>query len=76
MLLSDRGVRNIEAYNRKILKQKKTTSLGGEEGLGTTLPYIILVIDELADLMMVSSRDVEESITRLARWQGRPAYTL
>ena len=41
--------------------------MGGDEGIGTPLPYIILVIDELADLMMVSSRDVEESITRLAQ---------
>lgn len=67
MLLSDRGVRNIEAYNRKIHKQKQTTAIGNEEGIGKPLPYIILVIDELADLMMVSSREVEESITRLAQ---------
>ena len=67
MLLSDRGVRNIDAYNRKIHKQKQATAIGKEEGIGKPLPYIILVIDELADLMMVSSRDVEESITRLAQ---------
>jgi S-DNA-T family DNA segregation ATPase FtsK/SpoIIIE len=65
MLLSDRGVRNIEAYNRKIIKQKKGTGTDKEEG--KTLPYIVLVIDELADLMMISSREVEESITRLAQ---------
>ncbi len=56
--LSDKGVRNIEAYNRKVTKEKK-----GEP----TLPYVILVIDELADLMMTSSREVEEAITRLAQ---------
>jgi S-DNA-T family DNA segregation ATPase FtsK/SpoIIIE len=67
MLLSDRGVRNIDAYNKKIIKQKDATAVGGDEGIGKPLPYIILVIDELADLMMVSSRDVEESITRLAQ---------
>ncbi|MBN1626683.1 MAG: DNA translocase FtsK, partial [Deltaproteobacteria bacterium] len=67
MLLSDRGVRNIEAYNRKVHKQKQSTATGSEEGVGKPLPYIILVIDELADLMMVSSREVEESITRLAQ---------
>ncbi|MFC1820112.1 DNA translocase FtsK [Thermodesulfobacteriota bacterium] len=67
MLLSDRGVRNIEAYNRKVHKQKEKGIAGNEEGIGKALPYIILVIDELADLMMVSSREVEESITRLAQ---------
>ncbi|RJR49219.1 MAG: DNA translocase FtsK [Desulfobacteraceae bacterium] len=56
--LSDKGVRNIEAYNRKVIKEKQ-----GEP----PLPYIILVIDELADLMMTSSREVEEAITRLAQ---------
>jgi S-DNA-T family DNA segregation ATPase FtsK/SpoIIIE len=65
MLLSDKGVRNIEAYNRKVYKQKKGGGITKEED--RPLPYIILVIDELADLMMISSREVEESITRLAQ---------
>ena len=68
MLLSDLGVRNIEAYNRKILKMKPNKQDGETEPeKPKTLPYIILIIDELADLMMVSSRDVEEAITRLAQ---------
>ena len=67
MLLSDRGVRNINTYNRKILKEPKTGSADGAEGESKPLPYIILIIDELADLMMVSSREVEEAITRLAQ---------
>ena len=68
MLLSDRGVRNINSYNRKVLKdQKKTVTTEETEGADKPLYYIILVIDELADLMMASARDVEESITRLAQ---------
>jgi S-DNA-T family DNA segregation ATPase FtsK/SpoIIIE len=67
MLLSDRGVRNIDTYNRKILKEQKSGPAENPEETGKTLPYIILVIDELADLMMASSREVEESITRLAQ---------
>jgi S-DNA-T family DNA segregation ATPase FtsK/SpoIIIE len=68
MLLSDRGVRNINSYNRKILKsQKKTGSPDDTDDTSKPLYYIILVIDELADLMMASSREVEEAITRLAQ---------
>ncbi len=75
MLLSDRGVRNIDSYNRKIAKQDKKSESsenrgeeGGEDrGVDRHLPYIIIIIDELADLMMVSSKEVEESITRLAQ---------
>jgi len=67
MLLSDRGVRNIEAYNRKIVKEKKPQPVDESRGIDKNLPYIVLVIDELADLMMTSSRDVEEAITRLAQ---------
>ncbi|MBW2609407.1 MAG: DNA translocase FtsK [Deltaproteobacteria bacterium] len=67
MLLSDRGVRNIEAYNRKVMKEKKAADDDNPDVIGKSLPYIILIIDELADLMMLSSRGVEEAITRLAQ---------
>jgi S-DNA-T family DNA segregation ATPase FtsK/SpoIIIE len=67
MLLSDRGVRNIEAYNRRIVKEKKPATQDPSQGVDKNLPYIVVVIDELADLMMTSSRDVEEAITRLAQ---------
>jgi DNA segregation ATPase FtsK/SpoIIIE, S-DNA-T family len=67
MLLSDLGVRNIEAYNRKIKKSSSPAPPDNGDSSKKPLPYIILVIDELADLMMVSSRDVEEAITRLAQ---------
>jgi S-DNA-T family DNA segregation ATPase FtsK/SpoIIIE len=67
MLLSDRGVRNIEAYNRRIVKDRKPAPQDPSRGVDKNLPYIVVVIDELADLMMTSSRDVEEAITRLAQ---------
>jgi S-DNA-T family DNA segregation ATPase FtsK/SpoIIIE len=67
MLLSDRAVRNIEAYNRRLVKEKKPSTQDPSRGVDKNLPYIVVVIDELADLMMTSSRDVEEAITRLAQ---------
>ncbi len=67
MLLSDRGVRNIETYNRKIVKESKPDSKDNSRGIDKILPYIVIVIDELADLMMISSKEVEEAITRLAQ---------
>jgi DNA segregation ATPase FtsK/SpoIIIE, S-DNA-T family len=67
MLLSDRGVRNIDTYNRKIVGEAKPQPGDASRGVDTTLPYIIVIIDELADLMMVSSKEVEEAITRLAQ---------
>jgi len=66
-LLSDQGVRHIEAYNRKVLKEKKTKGADSPEDSEKRLPYIVVVIDELSDLMMTSSREVEEAITRLAQ---------
>ncbi|WP_155731149.1 DNA translocase FtsK [Streptobacillus moniliformis] len=51
--LASLGLRNIEAYNKKYVKEK--------------LPYIVIIIDELADLMMVSSNNVEQSIARIAQ---------
>jgi S-DNA-T family DNA segregation ATPase FtsK/SpoIIIE len=68
MLLSEAGVRNIDNYNRKIAKSPPPPPEGDENApVHSHLPYIILIIDELADLMMVSSREVEESIIRLAQ---------
>ncbi len=68
--LALRGVRNIDQYNNLLRSTARQLSLlekedpGGE--LEKPLPYLVLVIDELADLMMVSSREVEEAISRLA----------
>ncbi|MGO8761003.1 MAG: DNA translocase FtsK 4TM domain-containing protein [Desulfobaccales bacterium] len=65
-LLSDLSVRNIEGYNQKA-KTKKTDPRIEEGILPRGLPYLVIVIDELADLMLVSSRDTEEYLIRLAQ---------
>jgi S-DNA-T family DNA segregation ATPase FtsK/SpoIIIE len=79
-VLAEKGVRNIEHYHQrmeremkekgKVYKRKGDLLEGDEEKASEKmerLPYIVVVIDELADLMMISSREVEESITRLAQ---------
>jgi S-DNA-T family DNA segregation ATPase FtsK/SpoIIIE len=65
--LAAEGVRNIEQYNRNIRQSiaEKRTPKDGQEP--KPLPFIVVVIDELADLMMVASKEVEESIARLAQ---------
>jgi len=73
-ILAKQGVRNIDQYNRNIkamlteLKdaQKEQAEEEGGEPL-KPLPRIVVIIDELADLMMVASKEVEESIARLAQ---------
>jgi S-DNA-T family DNA segregation ATPase FtsK/SpoIIIE len=61
------GVRNIEQYNRNI-RAALAEGQPAEDGKEMkTLPFIVVVIDELADLMMVASNEVEESIARLAQ---------
>jgi S-DNA-T family DNA segregation ATPase FtsK/SpoIIIE len=65
-LLASRSVRNIDQYNR--LFDGATPSLFDEEARDEQpLPYIMIIIDELADLMMLDKANVEESITRLAQ---------
>jgi S-DNA-T family DNA segregation ATPase FtsK/SpoIIIE len=64
--LASEGVRNIEQFNNIIRAERGGDSTEGDEEL-KPLHYIVIVIDELADLMMVSSHEVEESITRLAQ---------
>jgi S-DNA-T family DNA segregation ATPase FtsK/SpoIIIE len=62
------GVRNIEQYNHEVTTNPALKPLGdNSEDKPQPLPFIVIIIDELADLMMVSARDVEESITRLAQ---------
>ncbi|QCI29226.1 DNA translocase FtsK [Caminibacter pacificus] len=53
-LMAKKRVKNIEGYNKKVDKNEK-------------LPYIVIIIDELADLMMTSGKDVEYAIARLAQ---------
>jgi S-DNA-T family DNA segregation ATPase FtsK/SpoIIIE len=67
-LLAQRGVRNIDQYNRTFQKSQSLSLFDNvEESEHKPLPYLIIVIDELADLMMVDTNNVEESITRLAQ---------
>ena len=65
-LLAEKGARNIEQYNR-LFDDGDTPSLFGDSSEERPLPYIVIIIDELADLMMLDAGNVEESITRLAQ---------
>jgi S-DNA-T family DNA segregation ATPase FtsK/SpoIIIE len=70
-MLAEQGVRTIDHYNAKIRSTGRQLSFlepkqDNEREAAKTLPYLVLVIDELADLMIVSSHEVEESISRLA----------
>ncbi|MEW5592142.1 DNA translocase FtsK [Peribacillus frigoritolerans] len=61
-LFSHSGTRNIEGYNDYINRYNIE-----EDAKQPLLPYIVVIVDELADLMMVASNDVEDAITRLAQ---------
>jgi S-DNA-T family DNA segregation ATPase FtsK/SpoIIIE len=70
-LLASQGVRNIDQYNKKVRQiQAKPRSLFDDETELDELeeiPYVLILIDELADLMMLERANVEESVTRLAQ---------
>jgi S-DNA-T family DNA segregation ATPase FtsK/SpoIIIE len=61
------GVRNIDGYNTEIMRRNLVKEYDERGEPHKPLPYIVIIIDELADLMMTSGREVEESITRLAQ---------
>jgi len=72
-LLAEQGARNIDQFNKKVRKmQAEPRSLFEREDAQPQeelkpLPYVLILIDELADLMMLEGRNVEESVTRLAQ---------
>ncbi len=65
-LLSEVGYRDITGYNAAVARGELPPPPGAETGY-EHLPFIVVVVDELNDLMMVAARDVEESITRIAQ---------
>ncbi len=65
-VLAEKGVRNIDQYN-KLFGENNAPTLFDQDSDEKPLPYIVIIIDELADLMMLDSSNVEESITRLAQ---------
>jgi S-DNA-T family DNA segregation ATPase FtsK/SpoIIIE len=72
-LLNLKGVRSIDRYNQAVAKtatrrpKPPSDPAAAPEPEDEPLPYLVIIIDELADLMMVASREVEESIIRLAQ---------
>jgi len=76
-VMVEKGVRNIASYNRAVKENQSVNGTSPEPGfiedeasdhlLESTMPYIVIVIDELADLMLVSSKDVEDALTRIAQ---------
>jgi DNA segregation ATPase FtsK/SpoIIIE, S-DNA-T family len=71
-LLASYGARNIEQFNKKVEKLREQSDrtinlFEEEEDTPEPLPFVLIIIDELADLMMLEGRNVEASITRLAQ---------
>ena len=72
-LLAAKGVRSIAQYNQKVRDEqadgggKNGADAGSQSALAEPLPYLVVVVDELSDLMMVSSREVEDSLMRIAQ---------
>ena len=70
-LLAEAKVRNIASYNRlgaeEIINRFNPTTAEEEAKIPKTMPHIIIVIDELADLMMTSAKEIEAYIVRLAQ---------
>jgi len=67
-VLAEKGTRDIVQYNKKIEREREVWEPGStEEEPPALMPYIVVVIDELADLMMIAARDVEQFIARLAQ---------
>jgi S-DNA-T family DNA segregation ATPase FtsK/SpoIIIE len=69
-LLSELGSRNIDAYNKKLrsgIVPESISATGADDAQRQPLPYIVVLIDELSDLMLIAAHEVEDSIARLAQ---------
>ena len=71
-LLAEEKLRDIKSYNQKVQQRGRKISVEDEQGNvqqheDGAMPYIVIVIDELADLMMMAARDVEALVVRLAQ---------
>ena len=66
--LAAHGVRNIDQFNRNVRAAVAENQTAGPDGQELkTMPYVVVIIDELADLMMAAGKEVEESIARIAQ---------
>jgi DNA segregation ATPase FtsK/SpoIIIE, S-DNA-T family len=65
--LAQWGVRNIDGYNSEVMRRNVVEDFDEAGQPWKPLPYIVIIVDELADLMMTSGHEVEEAITRLAQ---------
>ena len=70
-MLAEAGVRNIKDYNKltrdELIERFKPSTPEEEAKIPKHMPYIVIIIDELADLMMTSGKEVESFIVRLAQ---------
>jgi len=66
-LLVDKEVRHIDTYNEKVRAERKKGRRGPDEDALRELPYLVIIIDELNDLMTVAPKEVEVNITRLGQ---------
>lgn len=73
-IMAEERVKNIDDYNAKMAKKATEVANGGEiaEETGGKMPFIVILIDEMADLMMMAGKDLEMPIVRIAQ-KGRAA---